>query len=396
MHNETFPDPQDNFNETPIVQPSGLENPSRRGFLKRAGAVALGVASAGTLGVVARLDGENIISETLERDEAQRGLREIRERLRAQYGVEVDFSPVSGNEESLDVRGDPLSFLREKQKACEAIERALMQYPPMMYKKRAIISRIRVVNNLVWDGDSGVSGLSMRNKGDMYLEYNERHDVPLQSQIEKLLMTNTERDLHISRHIEYNFHHEIEHMIDDVDSSKWLTDARGLSASLEENRAYPYLLYHDELDTLTGSSSLSFTEAQQYKSANSGFAVPYGKTSDDEDRATIMQCLYLVPEIITRRMETDTPLSQKVGFMKSEYFRMSRGVMDDKYWEVVTQYKDNPKMIAEYVKLQSARLLHMSDEELIAHAQTQDITLSAEDLKTWRDEIALGVPKEAQ
>ena len=372
---------------------------NRRAFLTNmAGATVVAGSLSG--GVVGQLYGEEILGETIGREEEEKNLTAIRERLRSRHGVEVDFGDTTKAEGNIGIHGEGPTFLVEKRRVCEAIEDALMQYPPMMYKKRAIISRIRVLDNLEIEKNANVAGLAALDYGDMYLEHKEYREENSIAQpsgfLKSLTFTDSEKAAEVMRtkkNIQAIFHHELFHLTDMVNEKKWATEARGFSAQpISSSEGHLPLLYNHELNSLVKNSGLDWSLAEQHRQGITGFASQHARKEALEDRASTIEYLYRKPDEMARRYVEDPELARKIDFMKKEYLTMSRGVMDEGYWEMVRKYPDNPKMIAEFVKLKSRMLVGLSDEAFKKFMlEKYKLEVSDKEVAEWRAEIALGI-----
>ena len=362
----------------------------RRAFLNFA--AAAGVATALPIGLTARLYGEQIVGETIGRNEAERSLQEILERLKNIYGINVDFGQFGADEAVRGIHGEQVKFLTEKREVCEAIEDTLMCYPPAIYKKRAAIKAIKIADNYGDVDQVEVVGQAVKESGNIYLERHEgRSDgilVMLGNIIRDAALSSAER----KNKMRWVLHHELMHMIDGVDETRWTNDARGLRYDEEIPANMLPTLYNYELDSLRQNSGLKPEYAEQYKKSFIGFVRSYGKTNGSEDRATIAEDLFVFPKKLKEIIVHDPLLGRKVDFMKKEYFTMSQGVMDEGYWNVMLEHSENPRFLAEYVRLRSEFLVKLPTEQFEKYvAKMSGGDLTDVDIASWQADIAFGV-----
>lgn len=82
---------KESFPNTP--NEDSVPDPSRRSFIKKA--LALGAAAAVGLEVTGAADRiKGAYEETFDREQPEQDITNLRERLRSERGIELDFSPI--------------------------------------------------------------------------------------------------------------------------------------------------------------------------------------------------------------------------------------------------------------------------------------------------------------
>ena len=367
---------------------------SRRGFLKALGAGVL-IAGAG-LGGVAINDGERILGETLNRKKEEAALAKARERLRNEFGVEVDFSPLQPLEKEEEwLSGESVEHLVEKRRVCEALIDAFAIYPPVIYKKESYISIVRVMDDLklITDGTpENIHGLA-EAEGVLHLRHIEKDGVlPISRRgfFGQVGRKNLDKAGFIG-----TFHHELFHDLDDIGNEEWVANTRGVSPQMSTG-ALVYM-YREELDKLANNNTITKSEKDAALKELQGFAYDDGKENPEEDRATIAELLLSAPEELGAPERMDQVLSKKISFIKKFCFQKSRGIMDEGYWETIRHAKGNSEIVARYHKERAEALARLSLDELRAYVEKETgERLDDEKLKSWREDILLGVSDAAK
>ncbi|KKW20043.1 MAG: hypothetical protein UY63_C0002G0002 [Parcubacteria group bacterium GW2011_GWA2_51_10] len=388
--------------ELPNKEHTAPAGASRRMFIKTLGAGALIAAVVGAGKQVAENDGERILGETISREQEEVALAKARERLRNDFGIEVDFSPLQPHEkEEHGLQGERVEYVVEKRRVCEALLDAFAYYPPVIYKKEAFISIVRVMDSLTLEGESArerIQGIA-DVEGVLHLQHIEHEGVfPLarRGPLGQLGRENLDKEEFIR-----TFHHELFHELDDIDDAEWIEQTRGSLSGDISVAQLPYL-YREELDKVVKNPAISPEErsAARSESVNNspiGFATDDGRDNPWEDKATIAEFLLGDPGQFGSPESRDPVLAKKIKFVEKFYFLKSRGIIDEGYWETIRRAKGNSEMAARYHKERSRTLALLSDEVLRDYVR-QEIGDQLDDvaLKSWREDIMLGIPQAAQ
>lgn len=390
--NESTSSFEENEQAPPTEEAAVLKNSARRKFMKGVGAASLAAVIPGAL--VGGLYGERILGETLNRGAVERALQESRNRLRHEFGIEVDFSGAHPQEKEGEIEGDTIATLVEKRDICDAIAAELSMYPPVIYKKEARISVIRVMDNISYHGMRTVAGLADTSTGVLFLEHTDsarKSADPLSPLVNKI-EAELEAFSSGKENLRFLLGHELFHHIDDVDDDDWSLQTRGWKPGDPPGPAHYHDFYNYELDWALKEKMISQELVSRLKKNYAGFARQYGKKNPREDRATISEALFKGAEALSERIKKDETLAKKVKFEKDFFFRKSRGVMNDQYWEWVKKSKGGSKLPAEFQRLQSKHLASLSDEDLRVYVEKYTgERLDNETLKSWRNDILLGV-----
>lgn len=374
---------------------------SRREFLKGLGAgiVASGLAAAPIIEKIATKQ------EGAEgREEIERQITELREKLRSERGIEIDFSPVFPNEAEEGFQGIALESLIEKRDVCESVAKTLDLYPPFMHKETGL-SIIRVMNDLKaedWNSYTNSSktvdpaGMTASQEGVMYFEYKEDNPIdPVRSKEgEARYASKQERMSSI-------LNHELFHFIENSDffyrddyeyNQGYLLETRGHDYEVDKMPPAPY---NGEINSLVRLNKISPEVADQLREDTRGFARRYGKASFAEDRATVVEALY-DRKLAAGRLEEDEVLAKKMKFMKRYYFERSRGLMNHNYWDLVHNPAADSELVANYLKVQADILTSMSDEALLMYMKDSvGDQVDLEHAKKWKQELKSWLDEDA-
>ena len=124
-----------------VTPPVETVDMSRRKFLGKIGAVAVIAPALTAIGLSPTA--KRAYTETVGREEALHALKEARDRLRLQCGIEVDFGPTQEDEAEAGYTVKAIETLVDKKEACEKVYEMFSMYPQVLYKKEAIISVVR-------------------------------------------------------------------------------------------------------------------------------------------------------------------------------------------------------------------------------------------------------------
>jgi hypothetical protein len=378
-------------------------NESRRKFLKDAAITAALAPIALTVPKGFEI-GRKMYGETIDRENVESELNTLREQLRNERGVEIDFGKVFSVEKEVDfgdvlsiekepgIEGESLDFLVEKRAVCQMLLEEFALYPSFTHKNTGL-SIIRVVNNLKYDNEVGTAGLADSAEGVMHLEYEEKGweiktaDEQVAHVVSALIPqegTNIER-------MRSTFHHEMEHFIDRVDANEWSKETRGYvfgEGLTLEQAAY---LYDNELSVYQKNGTIGEEEMVKYSLGIKGFARRYGRRNHAEDRATIAETLYAPQDrdAFTKRLEKDDVLAAKVEKIKEIYFKQSRGLMDRTYWNLVQKEEDNQIIISKYLNMRAQMLIKLSGDAFMQYIQNETgDEVDVDDAQEWRESLS--------
>lgn len=410
--NESLHAHPQNKNENEESETSPV-NQERRDFLKRLGAVGVGVTAASVLGKpLLQSEGRKFYGETIEKETLEHELTALREKLRQERGVEIDFSPSFPQEVSDGLTSEPVEYLIEKRDICEALMQAFALYPHFVHTQTNL-SIIRIENNLkLHEHEEGeekerdIAGLASRDDGVMHVEYNElRPHIPnddawVRDKIEKFFPNSPEEKQEWTRSI---FHHELAHFIegdDSVNDEQYSRETRGFwyNETLPEN--YVQTLYVGELKFLVKRNTITEEQMTQLKQKYAGFARSYGKANFREDRATIAEALMTrggsLGEL-QERAQTDEVLRKKITFMKKLYLKKSCGLIGETYWNLMERPSADEKMIAEHLKNRASILSHMSDKAFVLYMRDKaEEKISDDILLEWKKTLREWVENEGK
>lgn len=377
------------------------ESPSRRKFLFNAGAAALISSVPAAIPYLVDV-GRKVSGETIEREALEKELSNLREHLRTERDVEVDFSPIFPNEE--DVSGESLDYVIEKRDLCKALIQSFDMYPPFMHKQTGL-SVIRVVNDLkLYENvdetkvKSDIAGLAKSDRGVMYVEYAEQRpqitdtDSWIADKIDKVFPSSPEDKI---ERLKLIMHHELEHFIEksqSIDEASYQKTTRGYAAGDKAGKTDKFdldYLYQYELDYLSNINFISSEEKERMERRYRGFANNYGRTNGREDRASIAESLLRgssTYSALLERAKTDLILSNKIEFLKNYYFAKSHGTMDSGYWDFLKKEDIDSESIAAYLKVRAKILSSMTDDAYVTHIERRlkDTSGSPQDFVEWK------------
>ncbi|MBP6881604.1 MAG: twin-arginine translocation signal domain-containing protein [Candidatus Pacebacteria bacterium] len=394
---ESMPLPPWEKQEGDSVDPEGF---SRREFLKGlgAGVVASGFAAAPIIEKIAtKQEGVE------DREEIERQITELREKLRSERGIEIDFSPIFPGESEEGFQGVALESLIEKRDVCESVAKTLDLYPPFMHKETGL-SIIRVMNDLKaedWNSYTNSSktvdpaGMTASQEGVMYFEYKEDNPIdPVRSKEGEARFSSKQERMSTI------LNHELFHFIENSDffdrddyeyNQRYLLETRGHDYEMDKMPPAPY---NGEINSLVRLNKISPEVADQLREDTRGFARRYGKASFAEDRATVVEALY--DQKLSAGRQEDTVLTEKMKFMKRYYFERSRGLMNHNYWELVHNPAADSELVSNYLKIQADIITGMSDEALVMYMKESiGDEVDLEHAKKWKQELRSWLDEDA-
>lgn len=343
--------------------------------------------------------GEKLYGETLGREALEKELKTLRDRLRDERGIDVDFSSVFPNEaEGLGLKGSAVEYLAEKRELCEALLDALDLYPPFLHRN-AGISVVRMMNDMRRDDlevgvkNQDILGMAERGNDTLYAEFVERHSDGPDGQLSVAINTAFPSRAKRREKFQSTIHHELEHFTEHdapVDHLQYSGFTRGFRYERNFTGEDLAVAYDFEIEALAKEGIISVQTAVKLLRNYYGFANPYGKTNFFEDRASVAQNLLGSREQRSRLLErtkNDPILLKKVEFMKRHYFEKSFGLMDGMYWDLLEKPESDHKTMAEYLKARAALVGRMSNEEFAASIRGvlgEDVRV---DMEAWKAQI---------
>ncbi|OGZ08487.1 MAG: hypothetical protein A3C93_02645 [Candidatus Lloydbacteria bacterium RIFCSPHIGHO2_02_FULL_54_17] len=286
--------------ERPVKKEKGVDL-GRRGVLEKL--FGLGVAAL-TLGHPAK----ELVEETIMKEGTEQELFAYLERLKNDFGVEVDFSETSGNSKEASAR--ELS-LAEKKDLAENVYQALSLYPKE-YIEQIGLRKIRGVKwmdvpRLDWYKKylSNLKGYVDREHKDTLHLNKESVNSALG---ETFGWANNER-------MRYATHHELyhvadEHIGDEAFDAQWVADGKERGATPPDLGKY-------------------------FGMRGEGYATKYGSTSPHEDRAEIAAMLLTRHGRMMRLAGKEAAIEDKITKIKEEFKTRSSGLIDGFYWELL-------------------------------------------------------------
>lgn len=274
---------------------------------------------------------KELFEETALAESTERELANYLDRLKSEFGVEVDFTEVSGNDAEVSSR--ELS-LAEKKDIAANIYAAVALYP-REYIERVGLKRIRGVKwmdipRLEWYQRLLVRGYVDRaHKETVHL--NKETLIPFG---DFFGWTNSDR-------MRYATHHELyhvadEHIGDEEFNAKWTLDA------------------HEHGVEPPGQGKYFGLRGKGYPSA-------YASSAPHEDRAEVAAMLLTSYARTLRWCKEDPALLDKVSKIKEEFRARSGGFIDDTYWDLLRS--GDTKAIQQYFNVRRAvRATRMNPE----------------------------------
>ncbi len=284
----------------------------RRSALRKL--LGLGVAAV-TLGHPAK----ELLEETVLSESTEGELSSYLEKLKTEFGVEVDFS---GDLKDPEMSVRTLS-LAEKRDLLETLYSAFRLYP-REYVENVGLKTVRGVKWLALRG-SGLQQYVRSSRG--YVQRSDNTTVNINKEpttgflVDAFGWTN--------RHtVERVFHHEFYHASDvhraDIAFNKdWGDEARRLQGE-EGGR-----------DLFSGRKE--------------GHATAYGGTSPKEDRAEIASMLMTEYRELLELAKHEPALANKIQKIKKEFAARSAGLMDDTYWDLL--HNGSAQLAQEYFRI---------------------------------------------
>lgn len=298
-----------------IGKSQDLENPKRRGFLK-------GLLGIGALAAVGGQPLKELFEETITPEQLEKELQECTEKLRSEYGIDIDFSAIP------DTRGSsyPLS-LAERCDFAKSISEAVELYP----KSYISGSGLKTVQGVKWlalknqkDPMATTEGYFVKNDPGRLVVNKE--DIVNYFFKDKFGWGNSERTKATFHH---EFYHKMDpHLHDKGYNNEWDKESLGKGA---EPRRVHFL--------------------DNFAIRREGFTSAYGAVhGSSEDRAEIAAALFTDPVKLEQLATGEPALLDKVEKIKKEYFDNSKGLFDETYWKLRGENK--PQAIRDYLTLQ--------------------------------------------
>ncbi len=306
-------------NEDELTQP---ESVGRRNFLR-------GVFAAGVVAAVGGQPIRELFEETLTPEQTEKELTECLEKLKSEYGVEIDFSELK----DADKKIEHLS-LAEQRDFAESMLGALEVYPKS-YVHGSGLTTIKTGKHLRIESDN-----SKTSKTEAYFssKYPERVLISKES-FEGYLTDKFGWDN--DRRMKSTFHHEFYHQNDPH----------------VHDRAFNHGWTMEEA---TKGADPHFHTQDVFSIRREGFASTYGALGGAaEDRAEVAAALLLDPEAFERIALDEPALVDKIQKIKKEFFDRSHGIMDETYWKL--RSGGDMKAIKEYFLLRE-QLSESSDK----------------------------------
>lgn len=292
------------------AKPNEQAKIGRRSFLKKAFKVGVGAGVATAVGFpTARDQVENVVR----RDDLQAEIDSGAAYLRNTYNINVSFRPPQQDSDNSEVVWKELSAA-EQRNIIGFISKEASKYPPSYFKEYLNSISFSIVNQLRFQ-DEEVEGAVVTPYN--FTKANEKPNYDL-----TVIYLNKNRgplniihdfgwfDEHYFRE---RFHHELEHYADMRDKDSEFIDR--------------WLSLHPE-----GMGAYIGGEYRALREVPIGFVSRYAQLSLGEDRAETAELLFSNYHKINELAAKDQILSQKIGFLKQDYYRRSSGRMNEQYW----------------------------------------------------------------
>jgi hypothetical protein len=276
----------------------------------------------------------------------QKHVREQLKFLHDHYGVPIYMGRLSERDkrfhgtDMIPLTDIEKLTLPEAQQALETLTQAMTMYPPD-YIKAVGLKGIRLVKSM-----QEMKQYSMEDilEGKVQDERGTSLGYSLPDGY-IYLTTNT-----LEYPIDLIFHHELRH-IDDFSSAKNPThEKKTVSLHLRNLRDKLMRknngLQDTQWDKLTPSNKTAYLDVREFlreipgealHQETEGFAVNYGRLARPEgrsleDKATVAQCLFMEPQRMAQRSETDRVLAAKMAEIKRRFRERSNGKMNEQYF----------------------------------------------------------------
>ncbi|OGG66082.1 hypothetical protein A3I99_02105 [Candidatus Kaiserbacteria bacterium RIFCSPLOWO2_02_FULL_45_11b] len=193
-------------------------------------------------------------------------------------------------------------------------------------------------------------------------DWNSGEDIPEKSRLDSEFVPDSLYEEYVSEEskitkisFEQTIHHEFFHFLVDMPGTE--SSSRSAEYFFTNKWSDNYGDFNDrkkeEYEKVIQEQSENKNEAPAFHTITedtAGFAVPYGLTSDKEDRASVVEILLSGYEAYLIRDKTDIILHQKVASIKEFYFNLSNGLMDDEYWEDLRLNQKFSPAVAEFTE----------------------------------------------
>ncbi len=219
------------------------------------------------------------------------GLNKDKEKIEKKYGIKIEIN---------DCRSSQFTYtrmpIRSVEKELKLLDREIQKYPPGFIKKQNLT--VYLVDNI------RTNGLESSPRG-LYL-----------SEVSGIVITTSSV-----------FDHEFYHRLDDANDGLSKNNSEWVKLSPDYNK--------DGNKGFTWQNKIGWRASD--KDLPKGFARHYGRVNPDEDQATIAECLFRKDgdqsySVLMRKAKRDKVLMAKINFIKAEYKKWSGGMIDEKYF----------------------------------------------------------------
>ncbi len=232
------------------------------------------------------------------------GVAEMERKIESEYGLTV----ISDSFNQANKRAD-LQSVRALERELGMLYTKLSEYPPE-FVKNSNFDKIILVRNIKFVS-KGEDGKEIEEGVGGYASHTQR-----------AMVVNS---------VEWAFHHELLHLADAADGGYSNDDAEWGKSAYGEQYAN---IYKNEY------SNNVATMVQKDKEGNIiGFEREYGTTNIDEDQATIAEGMIKDIKLMEARAKSDIEnhnshaLQRKIEATMKFYARMSKGLINEDYWE---------------------------------------------------------------
>ena len=276
--------------------------------ISRRGVFALGIGAAGAIAAAPKL--RDALLEVTDKSDLEAQAIEGAKRIKDLYGITVLFEDPFWEKDGFSSNE---SLAAEKVRVLGYLESELATYPSSLL---SLYTRIGF-KEITIRADLLKKQEGMIDEGAV--EDAEEHGLPIKKM---LLSTNSPLSVYDLKHglgwgekamFMEIFSHELFHVMDDFDH-EW------------ENE-YPPHKYESDFNANHVLGRMTNEEIP-------GYAMVYGVTNQQEDRATIYQQLATGNPRLIERCSSDPVLALKVTRIKQYLSRMSETLMDEEYWAV--------------------------------------------------------------
>ncbi len=361
------PKPQ-NQNE---VAPDQPQKPSRRNFLKQAGAVAIlssglgkGMIEAEKISEGKTLDDyKRDFTELINETELRETVLELKDKILTRYNIQVILDFYTPKDNSAQFYNLSELRLTKQVEALEAIVEELRKYPDFMITQYGLKNLVVAaqstseprVGGYLNHGHIDSHHRESQSEVTLVYDWNSEQHVSKEFRLEENSISKDtlsgETAEEIRRRGQKNYfrqtiHHELTHFMIDEDGSE--TAPRQEEFLLTENWQNSFGSFNEENRKLYEDEALITTPDGQIKydygkilGRPIGFARGYSLKNNQEDRATIMEEMLKAYGYgfsnDSNESNKDDILMEKIKMLKDYYLRASSGLMNEEYWRGVTQ-----------------------------------------------------------